>query len=245
VIDEIEDLISADEDPGTAAAYGDLVTAVLFVFIITLVAYVINFSSNQEQTRSLGQKVSDIVARQSYIVDQVGRRLQIYGIDHEAERKIGVIRISSDDLTFEPGSYHLAPHQGNKVAAIARALAAELPCYSRPSPQIAIQLGCGDEQSGQLRAVAIEGHTDNIPLGAIRDGVRDNTDLSLMRAATVLSHLRLDPVLRDLQNSRGQDLFHAAGYGDSRPIQIHDGPVSDRENRRIEIRLLLENPWAL
>lgn len=109
---------------------------------------------------------------------------------------------------------------------------------------MARRLGCGEEQAGQLRAVAIEGHTDNVPLGIARDGVRDNTDLSLMRAATVLSHLRRDPVLSNLQNASGQRLFHAVGYGDGRPIRAHEGPVSDRKNRRIEIRLVLDNPWT-
>jgi len=241
---ETEGSFGASEETGTTAAYGDLVTAVLFVFIITLVAYVINFSSNQAQAHSLGQQVSDITARQSYIVDRISRRLQTFGVDHDADRKLGVIRISSDDLAFEPGSYDLAQRQGEKVAAIARALSAELPCYGQPEPQVARRLECGEEQAGQIRAVAVEGHTDNMPLNVMRNGIRDNTDLSLMRAATVLSHIRLDPTLESLRNADGQRLFHAVGYGDGRPIRAHETPVSDRTNRRIEIRLVLDNPWT-
>ncbi|MHA6347646.1 hypothetical protein [Roseivivax sp. CAU 1761] len=33
--------------------------------------------------------------------------------------------------------------------------------------------------------------------------------------------------------------------GDTRPINLHRIPFSDKENRHIEIRVILDNPWML
>jgi len=41
-------------------ALSDLMSAMLFVFIITLIAYIINFSSNKDLAQSLGQQMSDL-----------------------------------------------------------------------------------------------------------------------------------------------------------------------------------------
>lgn len=232
-------------DVSTSMAYGDLMTATVFVFIITLVAYVINFSSNQEHSHSLGQKVSDTIARQSFIVGRVEQRLKQNRVSHSADAKEGLIRISAKDLAFEPGSFQLQANEVRKIRAIAGALALELPCYAQPDAATSQRLACGEEQKGQLQAVAIEGHTDNTPITAVGDGIRTNTDLSLMRAATVLSYLTDHPDLSDLKNKEGNTIFHAAGYGEMHPLNRYDQPVSDIENRRIEIRIVLEKPWAL
>ena len=232
-----------EADFGTTAAYGDMITATLFVFILVLIAYVINFTDNRDREKTLGEQVSEIVMRQSFIVDQVSRRLSVSGIDHEADKKHGVIRISSDDLAFEAGSYELRPNQGSKVDAVAAALAGVIPCYGSPSLAVFQRLGCGAKQHGQLRAVAVEGHTDNVPLSPGK-AVRDNMDLSALRAATVLGKIKANPVLANLANGNGRQMFFSSGYGSTRPINDHATPVSDRENRRIEIRLVLDNPWT-
>ena len=46
-------------------ALSDLMSAMLFVFIITLIAYIINFSSNKDLAQSLGQQMSDLELKKS------------------------------------------------------------------------------------------------------------------------------------------------------------------------------------
>lgn len=233
----------ASADVGTAAAYGDLVTATLFVFILALAAYVLNFQSNQDQSKAIGKEVTDIIRRQSKMVEGVSDKLNLSGIQHVGEKTRGVLRVSAHELAFAPGSYDLPPGEVRKVREIGKALASILPCYGHPSEAVSQLLNCHSGHAGQLRAVAIEGHTDNVPLSP-SGKVRNNTDLSALRASTVLKILQENPLLSQIENNTSHQVFFAAGYGDTRPINAHETTVSDKENRRIEFRLVLDNPWT-
>jgi len=228
----------------TQQAYGDLITATLFVFIITLVAYIINFSANQEQVHSIGQKISDVAARQTYLVQRVSHYLTLYGIAHTSHPKEGVIRFTADSLSFESASHKLSEDQQNKMAMVARVMAGIVPCYaSNPNAELVEALHCTQGQIGQLKGIIIEGNTDNLPLRS-RPGIQDNLDLSAKRAGTVVRYMLSNPILGSLRNNKNQVLFSVAGYGDTHPLYEHDTPTADSENRRIDIRFVLNTPWA-
>jgi chemotaxis protein MotB len=78
--------------------------------------------------------------------------------------------------------------------------------------------------------VAIEGHTDNIPVntGSI---YRDNWGLSSERALSVLRYLTGKAGLNDKN-------FVAAGYADTMPKAPNDTPENRSKNRRVEITIL-------
>jgi chemotaxis protein MotB len=84
------------------------------------------------------------------------------------------------------------------------------------------------QQVGQ-QPVAVEGHTDNEPIA--RSGWKDNWDLSLARARSVLTYLVKD---RGLEPSR----MSAAGYGEHHPIASNDTADGRSMNRRVEIVVL-------
>lgn len=229
---------------GTAAAYGDMITATLFVFMLTLIVYVLNFDGKRVVEKSMATSVAEMLNRQSDLVTQISRRLDVTGITHVAAAEHGLIRISSNELAFEAGSFRLRRVEVSRLADVARALAGVLPCYANPTPALADRLGCDPQLKGALRAVAVEGHTDNVPLSGELSAIRDNMDLSALRAATVLEALEKNPVLADLRNSEERSLFYSAGYGDTQPVRDHAIAASDAENRRIEIRLILAAPWT-
>ena len=82
-------------------------------------------------------------------------------------------------------------------------------------------------------AVAVEGHTDSVPL---RGGIyRDNWGLSSARAAAVASYLQyranFDP--RKLQ---------AVGYGPNRTRVPNDTPEHMALNRRVDLVFLSQHP---
>ena len=104
-------------------------------------------------------------------------------------------------------------------------------------------LGCSDDQRGQIRSVSVEGHTDNVPTSG-RGSVKDNLDLSSLRAATIVRVLTENSVISEWTNDDGRQPIYVAGYGDSRPVNDHDSPVSDSKNRRIEIRFHLTSLFA-
>lgn len=229
---------------GTAAAYGDMITATLFVFMLTLIVYVLNFDGKRVEDKGLETSVAEMLNRQSDLVTQISRRLDVTGIAHVAAPERGLIRISSNELAFEAGSFQLRRVEVSRLDDVARALAGVVPCYANPTPALTDRLGCDPELKGALRAVAVEGHTDNVPLSGELGVMRDNMDLSALRAATVLDALEKNPVLDDLRNSDDRPLFYSAGYGDTQPVRVHATAASDAENRRIEIRLILATPWT-
>ncbi|RME89575.1 MAG: endoflagellar motor protein, partial [Candidatus Hydrogenedentota bacterium] len=79
--------------------------------------------------------------------------------------------------------------------------------------------------------IQVEGHTDNVPIRTIR--FRDNWDLSVARAVSVLRELLINP---NLDPSR----FSAAGYGQFHPIAPNDTPEGRSLNRRVDIVLIPE-----
>lgn len=231
------------DDSSIMSSQTDLMSGALFVFIIGLVAYVINFSGNQIEHRSVGQHLSEIVLKQSQIVGDVSYALNRYGIAHEANKSAGVIRISSDELAFAPGAYDLSARQEERLKVLGRVLAGTATCYTNIPEGSYSSLGCSADQSGQIRSVSVEGHTDNVPSSG-RGGVKDNLALSSLRAATIVRLLKENSVISSWENSEGRQPVYAAGFGDSRPVNEHNEPVSDNENRRIEIRFHLETPFA-
>lgn len=77
--------------------------------------------------------------------------------------------------------------------------------------------------------VAIEGHTDNEPIR--HSGWKDNWELSLARARSVLTYL---VQARNVVPTR----VSAVGYGEYRPIASNDTAEGRRTNRRVEIVVL-------
>jgi len=77
--------------------------------------------------------------------------------------------------------------------------------------------------------VLIEGHTDNVPYRGSAQ-VKDNWDLSVMRATAVLKVLLQGSTIDPIRVT-------AAGRGEYYPIVENDTPESRAKNRRTEIIL--------
>jgi chemotaxis protein MotB len=82
------------------------------------------------------------------------------------------------------------------------------------------------------KQIRIEGHTDNVPIGAkIRQKYPTNWELSTTRASNVV---------RYLQDTVGVDpkMLFAAGFSEYRPVALNKTEEGKAQNRRIEIVLL-------
>ena len=85
--------------------------------------------------------------------------------------------------------------------------------------------------NGQVknRNIAIEGHTDNIPI--TKSEWKSNWELSTARATSVL-HYVIDN--RGINPER----LSAVGYGEFRPVQSNNTAEGREQNRRVEITIL-------
>ena len=77
--------------------------------------------------------------------------------------------------------------------------------------------------------ILVEGHTDSIPLSR-KSAVKDNWDLSVLRATAVVKVLMSNPNLNPTQ-------LTAAGRGEYMPFKSNATPEGRSANRRIEIIL--------
>ena len=75
--------------------------------------------------------------------------------------------------------------------------------------------------------VMVEGHTDNVPISRTSQYMKDNWDLSVMRATAIVKIL--------VDNGVSADHVTAAGKGEFYPVDTNDTAEGRAKNRRTEI----------
>jgi len=218
-------------DDDNFQALSDLMSAMLFVFIITLVAYIINFSSNRDMTQTVGEELVNTHVKISKLVKSVSRRLNYHDIDHSIDMENGIISISSDRLGFAAGEHELSSIAQTTISLIKRAIFSEIKCDKKEYSQFN---RCDEGFIEELDTIFVEGHTDNVPFRP-RNGLRDNVDLSLLRAASVIKMINSAEEITQI--------FVPVGYGEARPLVKHVDATADAANRRISLRFSLKQPW--
>lgn len=246
-----------------AASYmmsvSDIMSGLLFVFIITLMAFVLNFQQAQQEARaernlledeqsslrSIVQAYSGLEDLRAQMLREIERMLERQNIEVAVDYDQGVLRLNERAIDFETGSSSLDGQARKNAADIAEVLEAVVPCYADLSAREARAGSCEQQTLGTLEAVFIEGHTDNVPM--LRDGVDRNWELSTNRAIrTYREFSSVSLELTELTNTEGQRIFSVAGYGDSRPLsgRAYERPTPDEQNRRIDLRFIMEPPDA-
>ncbi len=74
--------------------------------------------------------------------------------------------------------------------------------------------------------IQIAGHTDNVKVRP-HATYKDNQELSLLRAQSVMAYL--------IKTGMNPNLLSAVGYGDTKPIASNDTPEGKAKNRRVEL----------
>ncbi len=116
----------------------------------------------------------------------------------------GVVYISlADNMLYKSGSYEIGERAGETLSKIAKIIT-DYKDYD----------------------VLVEGNTDNVPIS--RTNIRNNWDLSALRASSVV---------QELQNKYGVDpkRLSAAGRGEYNPIADNNTEVGKQRNRRTQI----------
>lgn len=116
----------------------------------------------------------------------------------------GVVYISlADNMLYKSGSYEINERAGETLSKIAKIIT--------------------DYKDYE---VLVEGNTDNVPIS--RPNIRNNWDLSALRASSVV---------QALQNQYGVDpkRLSAAGRGEYNPITDNDSELGKQRNRRTQI----------
>lgn len=234
-----------DEGESAFVSMTDLTVSFLFIVLILLAFFATQFRPELDNyLQAIAAARADLLDR---LAEQIRRRLP--GIRVTVVAADGIIRFRGDDL-FESGKWRVVPDStADRVArAVGDALADALPCYTF-GPSAAFATDCNDAFA-VIETIQIEGHTDDVPLGAglvEREMMRDNRDLSARRGAETLRAMtdRYRPELAEFLNLRDQPVLSFAGYGATRPIAPGDTVDARAANRRIDIRFILQTPRSL
>ncbi len=259
------------------ATVSDLVSALIFVFIIMLAVFAYQLANVTEEQESVTEELTAGRETRDQILEAIANRLMDAGIRVEVLGEQGVLRLSDNAINFPSGGETPITEHVGHVGILAQAIAEIVPCYVSPDraasaagPAPALAPAAGGNQpdpaptDGEapawctarppaavhecqerrhpwlLETLLIEGHTDDVPVAAGRR-FRDNLELSSMRAATVHRMITAcEPRVVRLRNTQDHPILSTSGYGNTRPASLD--PVRFHENRRIDLRFLLEPP---
>jgi len=218
---ETDHYLMDDEGAGYLISISDMMSGLLFIFIITLVAFIINFQDaiqRQEKERKEYEKIAADLqvenrkleeAKKAYattvqhivgaeairknLLLQIQQRLLAKGIKIQIDADHGVLRLTEKAIRFNTGAAELSDDQLDKLEIIGETLADILPCYAAKPPVGWIKDGrCNVKVQGKLDSVFVEGHTDNVPVSSTRWGrYQNNWELSALRA--IYTYQRLIP----------------------------------------------------
>ena len=210
------------------ASVTDLVIGSLFIFIILLVSFAIDL--NIEKSRLQERVERQVKARQQLLERVVARA----GLNPRKQPVLGqgIIRLPQNTL-FADNSAELGPTARYTLDRLARALATEVPCYTRSR-----DADCPPGSAAILDAIYIEGHSDR---RNTKPPWQDNWQLSSARAAAVYQEVVDAAPSLALQTNAAEGtpvpLLGVSAYAYSRPV-VRESPNA-AENRRVDLRFTL------
>lgn len=232
----------------------DMMVGVLFIFIIMLMSFALNFQKQADRqedkitvAEEVGRKLDALEQRVSQrlaeIREAASTRTQLLhdlrdalsreGLDVKIDEANGVLRLSEDAILFPVNSADLLGRARENVDKVARVLARVLPLYS-PCPVAAVEV-CLSRSRSFVETVFIEGHTDSTGIDA------NNWDLSTKRAVNTFRELiGAAPELRKILNRRGNEILSVSGYASTRGIDTERTALAYSRNRRIDLRFVME-----
>ncbi len=210
----------------------DMMVGLLFIFILMLMYFALQYQKTTEQLTNANQTRGEILT-------EIRESLKKQGVEVEIDTASGILRLNEKVLRFSSGSSVVEPQYHEVITALANALADVLPCYSNAKTYD--EKSCTENKEKHwLEAVFIEGHTDNMPFPG------SNLKLSTERAANTYAELtRARADIEALKNSDEQPLLSVSGYGEKRPVpeaKDNDTPEHKQMNRRIELRIIMATP---
>ncbi|MDR6632307.1 flagellar motor protein MotB [Phyllobacterium sp. 1468] len=251
----------AEEDENYFISMTDMMVGILFIFIIMLMVFALNFKQQTdvsvEQIERLEQarRQAEIVADKldalkeevrlelqqidksdqvrSALLQEIRTRLAAQGLDVEIDLANGVLRLTEDAVRFPTSSPILNDLASANVRKIALVLREVLPSFASCAVK---EASCSrDPKATSVETVFIEGHTD------VTGADEANWQLSTQRAVNTYRLMtEAQPLLRSLTNRAARQIVSVSGYSSTRPVIDEKNSVAYDTNRRIDLRFVME-----
>ena len=261
------------QDESYLVSVSDLMVGLLFLFIVILMAFALNFRSAEDAAEAtlrelvverdqLARDRADLALDRDRVLAERDRLATITArlLARDAERAELLLRIKAAlsarglevEVDLENGILRLPESllfASNEAELSATGEAAIVILGEVMAELVPCYVGaaasrpCPGGPEDVLEAVLIEGHTDDQP---IRSGpFADNWALSAARArSTFLALSGAAPTLGNLANASGGALLGLSGYAERRPVIDAPTAAARRVNRRIDLRFLARGPDA-
>ena len=264
--------MDSDEEENYFISVTDLMTGVVFIFVILLVTYSITFHEAEKklarEKELHGLSTSEIAKAeqkakdyQKQLAQEISQnRVKAEKMDSLAkllrdreERRRAVLL---DTVTrLNKRGVKVTLDNDNGIIRLPEELLFD-PGQASLRPEAALPLAvlaeelkqllgrwCDPAEDFRLEALFIEGHTDSIPIHT--DMFANNWALSTSRAVNVSGALtESQPDIKAYLNPSGMPVLGVSGYGENRPVADNSTKEERRKNRRIDLRFLLAYPTA-
>lgn len=237
---------NSNEDNGSDDGHyyisiSDLMTSLLFIFILILSYVMLSFVKKEDELSSEIKKIEQNIEYRGELLESLKKELFGKNISVEIDKENGNMRLKSD-LLFKSGSADISTEGKRQISEIAELFMIKM---IEPKYKMAID------------TIFIEGHTDGVPI-RVSSGCRDlwsNKELSAQRAINTYSQMLLatDEKINTLKNKKEKHLLSYSGYADNRQLcneqEVLDRNTSNNElnvcrskNRRIEFYFTVNTP---
>jgi len=199
------------EEGGWLTTYADMMTLLMTFFVLLFAMSTLDPVKLEQFGQSLGEHEGSRKKSKKVSLSQINKEVKKLVMEQKLQQQVKV-RMDARGVTLEIAS-DLAFGSGTAT-------------LSGPIKSFLVKLVSTMEKA--TYAIAVEGHTDNVP---IRSGVfPSNWELSSSRASAVIRYL----------TSQGieADKFRAIGFGDTVPKVENDTAENRAKNRRVDITFL-------
>lgn len=209
----------------------DLMTSLLFIFILILAYMILEYQDKQNIAQKKIEAFEKNVNARSELLHKLQLNLKKKGISVEIDTDEGAMRITRERL-FDSSK---ADIRKDKIWII-KEVANEILNFMEQ-----------DKYKKAINTIYIEGHTDNVKLNKSKCGFRwTNMELSAQRAINtfLLMDKLTNGAFSKLKNKNGEALISYSGYADTRPIKglSNDTKEGRERNRRIQFFFAVNHP---
>lgn len=211
----------------------DMMVGLIFIFIILLMYYALQFHRVTDQLSGANQT-------RTQILQKLQASLKQKGVDVQIDTQNGILRLP-DAILFDSGRSELKPAGVVAVKKLSEAMEEVLPCYVDSSAPP----GACPSDAHKIESLYVEGHTDT---DAFSGGglIQDNWDLSVVRATNTYRAIAGDSpeltVWCSQKAGKCNPILSVSGYGAQRPAEEGNSAEIKARNRRIDLRIIMITP---